>query len=50
MALVGKVINIRIVGLIETHKIGILTVSIKSHMQIPQTTQGARQKIGPDSG
>ena len=46
MVLFGKVINIRIVRLIEAHKFHIWAVLIGGHMQAQWPAQGGRQKFG----
>ena len=46
MALFGKVINMRVVRLIEAHRFDIWAVLIGDHMQARRPAQGGRQKLG----
>ena len=46
MVLFGKVLNIRILHLVEAHKFHIWDVLIGGHMQARQPAQGGRQKLG----
>ena len=46
MALFGKVINTRVVRLVEAHMFDIWAVLIGDHMQARRPTQGGRQKLG----
>jgi len=46
MALFGKVINTRVVRLVETHKFDIWAVLIGVHMQIRRPAQEGRQSLG----
>ena len=46
MALFEKVINLRVVRLVEAYKFGIWDVLIGDHMQARRPVQGGRQKLG----
>ena len=46
MALFEKVINMRVVRIIEAHKFDIWTVLIGDHMQARRPVQGGRQSLG----
>ena len=46
MALFEKVINMRVVRLVEAHRFYIWAVLIGDHMQAQRPTQGGRQKLG----
>ena len=46
MALFEKVINLRVVRLIEAHKFGVWAVLTGDHMQARRPVQGGRQKLG----
>ena len=46
MALFEKVINMRVVRLVEAHKFDIWDVLIGDHMQARRPAQGGRQKLG----
>ena len=46
MTLFEKVINIRVVRLVEVHKFGIRAILIGGHMQARRPAQGGRQKLG----
>ena len=46
MTLFEKVINMRVVRIIEAHKFDIWAVSIGDHMQARRPAQGGRQKLG----
>ena len=46
MALFEKVINMRVVCIVEAHKFDIWAVSIGGHMEARRPTQGGRQKLG----
>ena len=46
MALFEKVINMRVVRIVETHKFDIWAVSIGDHMQAWHPAQEGRQSLG----
>jgi len=46
MALFEKVINMRIVRIVEAHKFNIWAISIRDHMQARRPTQEGRQSLG----
>ena len=46
MALFEKVINMRVVRIIEAHKFDIWAVSIRDHMQARWPAQEGRQSLG----
>ena len=46
MALFEKVINMRVVRIIEAHKFGIWAILIGGHMEARWLAQGGRQKLG----
>ena len=46
MALFEKVINMRVVHLVEAHMFDIWAVLIGDNMQAQRPTQGGRQKLG----
>ena len=46
MALFEKVINMRVVRIIEAHKFDIWAVLIGDHMQAQRPAQGGGQKLG----
>lgn len=46
MALFEKVINMRVVRIVEAHKFDIWTVSIGDHMQARRPMQEGRQSLG----
>ena len=46
MALFEKVINMRVVRIVEAHKFDIWAVSIRDHMQARRPAQEGRQSLG----
>ena len=46
MALFEKVINMRVVRIVEAHQFDIWTVSIVDHMQARRPAQEGRQSLG----
>ena len=46
MTLFGKVINMRVVHIIEKHKFDVWAILIGDHMQARRPAQGERQKLG----
>ena len=46
MALFEKVINMRVVRIVEAHKFDIWAVSIGDHMEARWPTRGGRHKLG----
>ena len=46
MALFEKVINMRVVRIIEAHKFDIWAISIGGHMEARRPAQGGRLKLG----
>ena len=46
MALFEKVINMRVVRIVEAHKFGIWAILIGGHMEARRPAQGGRQKLG----
>ena len=46
MALFEKVINMRVVRLVEAHKFDMCAVLIGDHMKARRPTQGGRQSLG----
>ena len=46
MALFEKMINMRVVRIVEAHKFDIWAVLIGDHMQAQQPAQGGRPKLG----
>ena len=46
MALFEKVINMRVVRIVEEHKFDIWAISVGGHMEAPRPAQGERQKLG----
>ena len=46
MALFEKVINMRVVCIVEPHKFDIWAILIGDHMQAWRPAQGGRQKLG----
>ena len=46
MALFEKVINMRVVCIIEAHKFDIWAILIRDHLQARRPAQGGRQSLG----